>query len=626
MTISEVIMMTYATTWDADAWLQKFKEEGADYKALRLEVWENTKTIVENGGYTLLNGDVVLTSDKNTKRYSQFYCDTFRVSFEKESEPPEITVVSDDCLDVAHKWVNERKSFDDVAVLNMASRSNPGGGVTKGAGAQEEYLFRSSDYYKYLYRYASYAFKYNVTRSHYQYPLDKNFGGIFSKSVTIFRENEESGYCLTDKPWKVNMIAVAGMNSPRLVIENGEERIAPDLVEGVMNKIRTVLRIAADQGQKYLVLGALGCGAFHNPPKHVAELFRDILCEEEFFGAFKKICFAVKTSHTSKGDTNYSAFKNILDGFVPVLKVDPPGKIFELKVKKMAIARNCYALLLSNGQVRIVDIHTGQFRESRRFRKSVDIAAGFDHIIGLREDGKIVFKAVGSQAPNLDINLYGGVAVYACELHSAVLQRDRTVKGIDHSFVTNLKKISKKSSLSELMIASQRYLSEASRDAGITKYAGIISKWQDIAQVALTFEKPYALTTDGKLILNDEELSEFQSSIHGKITQIAAWGCYYSSIIVAALYEDGTVKAKWEDKDVTDVSGWEKVKKICCGGNGSIIGLTEEGKVLISANFKYKNREGHEIDALENIIDIAANFEHLIALSRTGEIIYLRAS
>ena len=613
------------STWDAETWLQKFKRQGADYRALRRDVWENTKDIVETGAYTLPNGDSVSISDKKTKRYSQFYYEPFRASFEKQNEPPEITVVADDCLDTAHKWVEEIKDFTEIAVLNMASRSNPGGGVTRGAGAQEEYLFRCSDYYKYLYRYASYASEYNVTRSHYQYPLDRNFGGIFSKAVTIFRKNEENGYALADKPWKVNMIAVAGMNSPQLVNINGEERIAPELVEGVMNKIRTILRIAADQGQKYLVLGALGCGAFHNPPKHVAELFRDVLCEEEFFGAFKKICFAVKTSHTSNGDTNFNAFKEALDGFVPVMKADPLGKIFELKVKKIAIARDCYALLLSNGQVRIVDIHTGKFRESRRFRKSVDIAAGFDHIIGLREDGKIVFKAVGGQAPNLDINLYGGTAVYACELHSAVLQRDGRVKGIDHSFFKKAK-ISKKSSLTELLIASQQYLSASSRDAEIPKYAGIIEEWQNIAQVALTFEEPYALTNDGKLILKNEELTEFQSSEHGKITQIAAWGCYYSSIIVAALYEDGTVKAKWEDTDVTEVADWKKVKKICCGGNGAVIGLTEDGKVLISGECKYKDRKNNEIDTLENITDIAANFEHLVALSRTGEIIYLRAS
>ena len=296
------------TTWNAYAWLKKFRTDDADYHSLRREVWENTRAIVEDNGYTLPFGNSVLLTD--AKRHSQFYYKSFNVSFEMLNTPPTITVTSEDCLDAAHKWVDDGL---EVAVLNMASRRNPGGGVTSGAGAQEEYLFRCSDYYKFLYRYAHYAEEYGVTRSHYQYPLDQNFGGIFSEGVTIFRNNEDTGYSLTDKVWKVNMIAVAGINSPRTIFENGEERIVPELVQGVKNKIRTIFRIAIDRGQKNLVLGALGCGAFHNPPKHVAELFRDVLCEHEFFGAFKNICFAVKTSHTSKGDTNFSAFKEILE-------------------------------------------------------------------------------------------------------------------------------------------------------------------------------------------------------------------------------------------------------------------------------------------------------------------------
>jgi hypothetical protein len=36
---------------------------------------------------------------------------------------------------------------------------------------------------------------------------------------------------------------------------------------------------------------AFGCGAFCNPPDHMAELFRDVL--EEYRGCFKHICFAI---------------------------------------------------------------------------------------------------------------------------------------------------------------------------------------------------------------------------------------------------------------------------------------------------------------------------------------------
>ena len=582
-------------TWDAESWLEKFHMEGADYHALRCEVWENTRAIVEDKGYILPDGNSVLLTDE--KRYSQFYYKPFFAFFGRINTPPEITVTAEDCLNAAHKWINDGL---EVSVLNMASRRNPGGGVTSGAGAQEEYLFRCSDYYKFLYRYAHYAEQYGVTLSHYQYPLDRNFGGIFSKGVTIFRENEETGYRLTDKPWKVNMIAVAGMNSPRLVIENGEERIAPELVEGVKNKIRTIFRIACDQGQKNLVLGAIGCGAFHNPPKHVAELFRDVLCEHEFFDAFQKICFAVKTSHTSKGDTNFSAFKDILDGFIPTLKADS-AKTFENPIKKIVIARDHYALLKTNGKVEIVDIHTGKSRYSQRFQGSIDIAAGFHHIIGLHLNGEFIFKSVGSQAPKhhpksslFDRTWFGGIAVDACEGHSAMLRRDGTVLCYD----------------------------QYPMDTHTQNYRQKVEAWENIKQVALTFDTPYALTRDGKILRGDSELKDFQDATHGEIVQIAAFGCYYSLETVAALYADGTVKA-WCDTNIEEVSAWRSVKKICCGLHAAVIGLTNDGKVLISDYCKYKDRQGNKFTTLENIVDVAMNFDHLVALNRMGEIICL---
>lgn len=296
--------------WNEKDWNERFNAENPNYKALRREVWENTKAIVENNGYTLANGDFVELRNKqqDPRLKSSFYEHEFKAGFEPLSTPTEITVEALDCLDAAHKWVNEGL---EVCVLNLASRRNPGGGVTGGSGAQEEYLFRCSDYYKFLYRYAKYAEEYGLTRSHHQYPLDRNFGGIYSPGVVIFRENEKSGYKLAEKTWKVNMIAVAALNHPELTYQNGQERIVYRLVEGVKNKIRTIFRIATDHVQRNLILGAFGCGAFHNPPEHVAELFKEVIAEEEFSGAFNKICFAIISNHRSSDGRNYNAFKNV---------------------------------------------------------------------------------------------------------------------------------------------------------------------------------------------------------------------------------------------------------------------------------------------------------------------------
>ena len=302
-------------TWNAKKWKKAFYDGYMpDTHYLRREVWKNTVSIVENGGYSLKDGTIVtLPKEGELDTESSFYRNEFHPIFSPFAADSEITVVPDDCLDKAHEWVDEGL---EVSVLNMASRQNPGGGVRGGAGAQEEYLFRCSNYYRSLYRYTHYAEQYGLERSGNQYPLDRNFGGIYSPNVTIFRRNEMSGYSLLKEPFQVNMIAVAGMNRPELVLENGEYRIAPELVEGIKNKIRTIFRIACQHGQRNLVLGALGCGAFRNPPKHVAELFREVLAESEFDGAFSRICFAVKSDHNSNGDSNYTAFQNVLDEYV----------------------------------------------------------------------------------------------------------------------------------------------------------------------------------------------------------------------------------------------------------------------------------------------------------------------
>lgn len=76
-----------------------------------------------------------------------------------------------------------------------------------------------------------------------------------------------------------------------------------------LDKMRTIFRISIDQGHDSLVLSALGCGAFANPPAHIAKLFHQVIEEPEFKGALKLIDFA------------------ILDGNRTGLKHNPEGKL-----------------------------------------------------------------------------------------------------------------------------------------------------------------------------------------------------------------------------------------------------------------------------------------------------------
>jgi uncharacterized protein (TIGR02452 family) len=66
------------------------------------------------------------------------------------------------------------------------------------------------------------------------------------------------------------------------------------------------------------VLSAFGCGAFANPPNHIARLFKEVFLEDEFLGVFKYIVFAIYEDHnSSKAHNPYGnvlPFLEVFDG------------------------------------------------------------------------------------------------------------------------------------------------------------------------------------------------------------------------------------------------------------------------------------------------------------------------
>ena len=64
-----------------------------------------------------------------------------------------------------------------------------------------------------------------------------------------------------------------------------------------------------------IILGAFGCGAFHNPPKVVAKAFKTVLLEKRYSNAFYNVIFAVKRSGIYC--ENINVFEMIFKEFVP---------------------------------------------------------------------------------------------------------------------------------------------------------------------------------------------------------------------------------------------------------------------------------------------------------------------
>ncbi|KAF2685902.1 hypothetical protein K458DRAFT_299825 [Lentithecium fluviatile CBS 122367] len=177
------------------------------------------------------------------------------------------------------------KPLKPVAVLNLASEKHAGGGWKNGALAQEEALcFRSS---LHLSLHSTY------------YPIP-TLSCVYTPNVLLIRT-----------------AIVAGLRHP----DAKDGRFA---MEGERNttkrKIRISLRVAARQGHTKVILGALGCGVFANPPEDVAQCFLEVLREDEFQGGWwEDVLFAVLDNARGDkggkdGSGNFGMFYRALEG------------------------------------------------------------------------------------------------------------------------------------------------------------------------------------------------------------------------------------------------------------------------------------------------------------------------
>ena len=297
--------------------MQKVKSGDRSYyykiKEMRADIFQNTIALVNQGFYIAENGRKIVFDNDRMLSGTKFYSQQLNVSdIPAIDGHTTVEVVDADCMLEGIRLLD--KGYRP-AVLNMANRQTPGGGVLKGAGAQEETIFRRTNIFRSLYQFASFAGDYGIRRSASQYPMDRNFGGIYTPSVTVFREEESNGFRLMEEPRELGFISVAGMNRPQL---KPDGMIVDNLLEPIRHKIRTILRIGLIHGHDSLVLGALGCGAFCNPPGQTARLFHEVLLEKEFADKYRHISFAILEDHNShrehNREGNYLPFKREFEG------------------------------------------------------------------------------------------------------------------------------------------------------------------------------------------------------------------------------------------------------------------------------------------------------------------------
>jgi uncharacterized protein (TIGR02452 family) len=181
----------------------------------------------------------------------------------------------------ASRRLVEQEGVTDAVALNFASAKNPGGGFLGGAKAQEEDLARCSALYPCLLTQREY---YDANRAQSS-PLYTDHI-IYSPEVPFFRDE---GLKFLEQPFRVSIITAPAPNAGAAA--RNAPHLLPQLPGALQARALKVLQVAVDQGHRTLVLGAWGCGAFHNEPQHAAEAFARAL--EDFPGAFDRVVFAV---------------------------------------------------------------------------------------------------------------------------------------------------------------------------------------------------------------------------------------------------------------------------------------------------------------------------------------------
>jgi uncharacterized protein (TIGR02452 family) len=178
-----------------------------------------------------------------------------------------VHLVQSDTLDAAQK-LHVQHPGAKIAVLNMASPLQPGGGVLRGAKAQEESLCMRSTLYP------------SLRPEWYRHPID---AVIYTPDVLVFRSSATPEMkMLEDKDrFYLDVISCAAPRHPEIVeVSNAntaekEIRYADPKDEEMMTlKVKFIMRTAVKMGITHLVLGALGCGAYRNPIGQVANIMR----------------------------------------------------------------------------------------------------------------------------------------------------------------------------------------------------------------------------------------------------------------------------------------------------------------------------------------------------------------
>lgn len=179
-----------------------------------------------------------------------------------------------------------------VGVLSFASATKPGGGFLTGAQAQEESIARASTIYASLVTATAAQF-------HKLHKRDRRGGFyshamIFSPSVLVLRDDAGTWV----PPYQIEVVTSAAVNAGLVRWNAGDspESDTAARIEGAMReRMARILFLFEQRGLRNIVLGSFGTGVFRNDVGMVADIWFDLLAEDNarFAHSFDRVVFGI---------------------------------------------------------------------------------------------------------------------------------------------------------------------------------------------------------------------------------------------------------------------------------------------------------------------------------------------
>jgi len=264
-------------------------------KAIRVTVF--TQTICWNDFFT--PAFFWQQAADNMRRWVHNAADRRRITpaLQKQNGRPIIYIEEMDCLRMA-KYLTLIYG-KDFAVLNFANAHTPGGGVKRGAGAQEENIFRRTDCYDSIPVSDCISANKNKYTPRMVSLLEAEHDVVYidTKQLRVCTRDQENAL-LSDLGYRyltpTEMFSFIELRAA--AINMGSDKMKSIYPAATFHiecskRIEAQFSTLVSSNVRHVVLGAFGCGAFMNPPQVVSDIYMKMIKKYEKY--FDVIAFPI---------------------------------------------------------------------------------------------------------------------------------------------------------------------------------------------------------------------------------------------------------------------------------------------------------------------------------------------